>query len=570
MPIPHRIRTVTRWLPFSSQRRNKQMWHINKSNAGTLILQFCGFLKIVKEKDLENRNWRSIKDIIKREMSVRGLSAPRISDSRIGTLKSDIYQMGFIQYKETGLIITKAGKFFLNNPREALLKQYIKLQFTNPPIYRFCKNIYVFPVLGLIKLLLKLNYLTKEEIGYIVFTKFLYEDDLENVIEKIQEFRIKQPKERKEILTKFKNTPEGHVALKAASTAGYLCSRLNLTDIFEYNTPKILKLKKNKLKKIHLLVKKYQNISPYPYKKTKLDHKIWFEYFGNPDIEYPPQIKKISFNSSSVQEVIVRISRNDENEASYNTKTNKILFHPFFNECRYNVEIYNGVSNTTSAIIISPKFNKDVILDLEQSQIKTIKLDANYYKDKILELINSSDYDQELKNKLSYLRYVFELTNFNQSSIRGARLEELFKKLLDELKNDLKIKKIIWKGRIDEYGIPHPTPGGIQGNPDIVFIIDNKIILLELTTIRSRSGQENAESFNIVRHARNFESNNKDLYKKYKIKESLIVFSAPILHKDLCRSLENIFIADNIKHSFIPIEDLLNVFLKNKVESIFS
>ena len=55
MRIPKKIRNITNWLPFGDQRRNKQMWHVNKSNAASLIFQTKGFLEIIKEKNLEEK-----------------------------------------------------------------------------------------------------------------------------------------------------------------------------------------------------------------------------------------------------------------------------------------------------------------------------------------------------------------------------------------------------------------------------------------------------------------------------------------------------------------------------------
>ncbi len=558
MRIPKKVRNITKWLPFSDQRRKKQMWHINKSNAEGLIEQFRGFLEIFIEKNLENKKWRSIKEILKREMSKKGLCAPRISDSRIGTLKSDIYQMGFIKYNKDGsLSITKIGREFREDPKEALTKQFIKLQFTNPTIINYCKDIYLFPIRGLMKLLIELGYLTKEELGYIVFLKYLYEDDFGVVKEKIKKFRGLSQKEK--IINEFKKTPEGHVALTSASSVTYLCSKLKLTGIFEYEKG-ILTIKPNKLKFVKDILEKYEDVSPYPYEKNDID--LWFEYFGDPSQEYPPELKTISFTKKTSEEKSISIYVGDMEITHFIMNTNEVKQIPFFNNKKYQFRILDIKSNKTIQFEVSTQLNKDIIID--NNLEKPINLDGNYFKNSILELCDSKDFDGDLRNKIEFLKKKYG-KNFriNIPQVRGARLEELLYKLLKILKNKGILKEVIWKGTIDELGIPHPTPGGSKGNPDIVFIMDKTLFLLELTTQKAKSSQENTETFSIVRHIRNFEINNKEIFEKYHIDNTLLIFAAPVLHKDIIKTLKGIFERERINYKFFKIEDLLEVLINN-------
>jgi len=48
---------------------------------------------------------------------------------------------------------------------------------------------------------------------------------------------------------------------------------------------------------------------------------------------------------------------------------------------------------------------------------------------------------------------------------------------------------VIWNGKIGEYGIPSPAPGGPNGDPDILIFIGDTLVVLELTTIKSKSQQ---------------------------------------------------------------------------------
>ena len=65
------------------------------------------------------------------------------------------------------------------------------------------------------------------------FLNYLYEDDFDDVLNRIKNFRKLSNTEKNRILSEFKITPEGHVALAKASTAMYLMSRLAVTDYFK-------------------------------------------------------------------------------------------------------------------------------------------------------------------------------------------------------------------------------------------------------------------------------------------------------------------------------------------------
>lgn len=561
MRVPKKVRNITKWMPYSEQRRNKQMWHINKSNAEGMIEQFKGFLEIVLEKKLENKKWRGIKEILKREMSRRGLCAPRISDSRIGTLKSEIYQMGFIKYNPDGsLEITKAGKKFLEDPKGVLTKQFIKLQFTNPTIINHCKDIYLFPIRGLMKLLLELDYLTKEEIGYIVFLNYFYEDDFENIKEKIIKFRNLPQKNRQAIINKFKKTPEGHVALTSASSVTYLCSKLKLTGVFDY-TNGVLRINPNSLNFVKKVLEKYKDVAPYPYEKDDLD--LWFEYFGDPNQDYPPEPKTISFTKKTNEEKFISIFADGKEIAHFTMNTDEVKQFPFFNGKRYEFVVFDLKKESKTKFEITTELNKDIIIDNESE--KPVKLDEHYLKNAIIELCDSKDFDKDLQNKIEFLKEKYgDCFERSRAQIRGGRLEELFYKLLKMLKEKGVLKEVIWKGGVDELGLPHPTPGGPKGNPDIVFIMDDNLIILELTTQKARSSQENAETFSIVRHVRNFETNNKDIFSKYGVRNVLLIFSAPILHADIVKTLEKIFQQEKgFNYKFLKIEELLEILTTN-------
>lgn len=573
MPIPHRIRSITNWVPYYDVSRKKQMWHINKSGSTFMIVQFKAFLEITIRKNLENKSWTSAKEVMKREMSLLGAAAPRISDSRIGTLKSDLYQTGLIQYVKDGYIITKAGRDFLINPSDILFNQFIKFQYTNPTILDYCKDIYVFPNIGIIRLLLdkEIAYLTKEELSYIVFLNYLYEDDFDDVLNRIKNFRKLSNTEKNRILSEFKITPEGHVALAKASTAMYLMSRLAVTDYFKIeklnNTNKLV-LNYTKIDELKNILTLYNDITPFPYsKKIGFENDLWFEYIGNPEKKFPPQLKEITLLKSN-SECIINIIRNKKIEGNYHVPNNTTLSHAFFNNEHYQIEVYIPSILKTYKFDITTIKNEDIFIDLEKMNI--LEVDSQYYLDLTRELINSRTFDSELANKIKYIEKKFSKSDFNVGSIRGARFEELLFKILQDNAEEYEIQEVIWKGKIDEFGIPHQTPGGPKGDPDIIVVLKDRILIFELTTISSRSGQENSESLNIVRHVRNFSENNIELFEKYELEPENIelYFSAPVLHSDLVKSLSDLLDLDKIKYNFIKTGDLLDMIENNELLNI--
>ena len=110
-------------------------------------------------------------------------------------------------------------------------------------------------------------------------------------------------------------------------------------------------------------------------------------------------------------------------------------------------------------------------------------------------------------------------------NLRGSRLEYLFYKYFEKLENENIIDEVIWNGKIGQYGIPSPSPGGPTGSPDILLFIDDMIIVVELTTIKAKSQQWSAEGASVPDHIRLVEE-------KYSDKKIFALYLAPIIHEE--------------------------------------
>ena len=97
----------------------------------------------------------------------------------------------------------REGKEFQITESKILLSQMEKLQITNPIINKDCENIFVFPFRLSLKLLLEVDYLDREELAYILFSKKdMTEFDL--CLQEIENLRSLPFNKRLDIINAFK------------------------------------------------------------------------------------------------------------------------------------------------------------------------------------------------------------------------------------------------------------------------------------------------------------------------------------------------------------------------------
>lgn len=519
-----------------------------------------------------------------------------ISHQAIRTLTASIPQyLGFL-YINTNttpntICLTKAGEDLWNTHKNELakiknlredkdklitesnivLKQMEKLQITNPIIKKDCENILVFPFRMTLKLLLELGYLDREEIAYIVF-RIKDESEYDLAVAEIRNLRELNLPDRQAIINAFKQTHIGNITLVQAPSSAYYESLCAVTGIIEknkveypnYGNDSGLKLNAIKIKEGYedsvreILDETYNNASVYNFEN---DLDLWIEYIGNPNRLEPP--KDIKLENKSNLDVLVCVSKDGYLLDGDLIRHEESMIHPMFMNEEYKVEcidMESGESLFTQTIIP----NQDELeFTLNISSGNSLQIDTmEDIAKEILEHSSSKFFGPKMLNYLSILCKIDGKDRSEYPSLKGAYYEYLFFKLLTLMQEEGIIDDVIWNGKVGEYGLPTSAPGGKTGTCDIIFKIDGIDFVLELTTIRPKSTQFNAEGASVPDHVR--------LYKNQVKKDVTGIFCAPQIHERNKIIMETSLIKDNIKLNSITDEELLNLFLskdRNKIVS---
>ncbi|OGL54259.1 MAG: hypothetical protein A3C43_10575 [Candidatus Schekmanbacteria bacterium RIFCSPHIGHO2_02_FULL_38_11] len=292
-------RRTTIWSRKGRPKRTKNIWHLPKRAS---LVQVQGFVKILKELGFYGKSWtKARKETFNTEFAKQGYteSGSPLAPSSLRTLEALVKYLGFVYVDNKGktplMHITDAGLDLLKDSIKALETQMVKLQITNPGILKDCIGIKTFPFRSTLKLLIELDYLSYEEIGYLLFIRLKSEEDYSLVLNEIVRFR-KLPLDIKETqLRKFLATPEGNVILGQAPTVGYYVMLCIGTDLC-MRDGKMLRIKKGKEKEVQGLLKKFETVKPYDFGD---DLPLWIEYYGNPKRLAPPVDIKITIDEKN-------------------------------------------------------------------------------------------------------------------------------------------------------------------------------------------------------------------------------------------------------------------------------
>ena len=560
-----------------TRTRSLEIWHIPKRQN---IHQIIGSVEILSQDNFNGKSWTSMKQESFNTLLGRyGLTerGRPLSPSARRTLEALIKYLGFIVIDSSTtpstMHVTNAGfelirkhgsvlglgrnlKIVSSDGNEVLESNIVehqmnKLQITNPVIREDCVNILLFPFRVTLKLLLELGFLSKEELGYIVFS-MKKEDEFNLIVEKIKTFRQLPEDRRKAEIDAFKITEIGNLTLVQAPTAGYYIGLCIATGLCKRKSSDLY-IKDEKKQEILLVLKKYKNLRPFDFGDNL---RLWIEYFGDFKRINPPLLVDIKTNLS--EKCYVRIYNNENNETASGVVSNfSSLGIALFENDEYRFDFFS-FSNATLFYSEKKKIESDILKFSLPIVKEKIREDDNQetLEKKIIDLINSKDYDPIYAHHLSMVSSITGKTNFSTAQLRGGRLEYLFFRLLQEYKNLGKIDDVIWNGRVDEFGIMYPALGGKEGYPDVYFFIKQKVYVLELTTIRANAMQWSVEGGSVHDHIMN-------LQKKIGVQYSTHgIFSAPSIAPRLKEMFKHIETKENIPHHTIPIEDLIKEFKK--------
>ena len=541
--------------------RTKELWHIPKRGN---VHQTIYMVHLLTGEKFSGKSWsRTKQELLATEMGKAGLTEKGIalSHQSVRTLLANIPKyLGFIYIDESTtpsrLIVTEVGNLLVNHHKiknvkqEKNLKRYrakkslietsnifneqmLKLIITNPIILKDCQQILVFPFRFTLHLLLELEYLDKEEIGYILF-HVKNEDELYLTIQKIKNFRALPPDSRTKEINSYAKTQEGILTLVKAPSSGYYMYLCESTGICERVEVTVNKTSHNRLKaiklidkeKTKLLLKKFKNAEIYDFKD---DWFLWKEYYTNPRRFFPPI--KASIKSKSSEEFLVSIKNNQHESIGTISDKKKFMF-PAFPDENYILDVFS-YSSSKPIIQKNIQFSKTVkSFDLNFKKNNIITRTKEIAIEEITEFFSGKyhGFDKNYAAKLELLKKITGKDNLNNYR-RGGRLEFLFFDLLSYLKNKGIIDEVFWYGKNNEFDLAGPAPGGKQGNPDITFEIDDYLFVVELTTIKGVRAQWNSsEASSVPDHIKKMKTANPS-------KKVIGIFSAPSIHPQLEKNL---------------------------------
>lgn len=576
---------------MAQKERTKEYWLIPK--RGSLHQTICLVDGII-ERNYDTTTWNPQKQN-NLGVNLKNWGATRdgknVSPQSIRTLTASLPQyLGFLYINTTKtpntICVTKAGHKLLEYHKPQLVKvknlikgkdviikdspiilsQMEKLQITNPIILKDCENILVFPFRFTLKLLNELEYLDREEIAYFLFnTKD--ESEIELKIQEIHQFRNLKQIDRKNIINAFKKTQLGNISLVQAPSSAYyenICETTGIIESFKIQPSNLdyklsaIKIKDEyKYKSIEIL-DKYKEATTFDF-QNNLD--LWIDYIGNPDRLFPP----INFQiiNKLNKDYLLQIKQSDNRLIFADLiSSDSSLSYPLFVEEKYIIEVLsvdNGKIILKEEIKPSFKMNNYVLKNVDNFN-STNEESIEDIKNNILKHSESTNFAPNVMNYLKVLQKTLGVNKTDDKSLRGAYYEYLFYKLLTKLKDKGLIDDVYWNGKIGKFGLPVQAPGGKTGTPDIVFKIDEYNFVLELTTIKAKSLQFQAEIASVPDHVR--------LYKDSvdKNKKVVGIFCAPLIHERNTNAMQTILNKYLIKLHCIDDNTLLQVLTtaKNK------
>lgn len=478
-----------------------------------------------------------------------------------------------------------AGKDLLITQSDAVLRQMEKLQIMNPVIGKDCENIYVFPFRFMLKVLQRVGYLDKEEIAYFLF-KVRREDEIGITVQEIENFRKITAESREAVIEAFMNTHIGNITLTKASSAGYFMSLCQITGIIDKFKIKpdnrsseiaALRINREYMDYVEeMLDSKYKNAEVYDFKDNL---QLWMDYIGNPARDYPP----IDISIINKSDVLFLVQVFKDGVCKYDDlidKSGVLQFPAFVNEA-YNIKVIDILSgDELKTFNICPTFEQrefeigDISVgkaaegttaDGSEDAGRVVKAgtEAERIEDvaqMLIEHCEASKFAAKTLNYLNTLSKVTGIDKMNDKSLRGAYFEYYVYKMLSILKTENVIDDVIWNGRVGKYGLPVQAPGGKTGTPDIVFVVDGVHIVVELTTIKSKSMQFSAEGSSVPDHIR--------LYQQNTASKVTGVFCAPIIHERNTAAMQSAIAPYKITLNCITDKELVEILLSKDKEKI--
>ncbi|OIJ09418.1 AlwI family restriction endonuclease [Anaerobacillus arseniciselenatis] len=580
------------------KNRSKEIWLVPK--RGSLHQTIC-LIESLINRNYDQTRWNEQKqnnlgNDLRKRGAVRAKRSP--SNQSIRTLLASVPQYFGLLYIDSSTTpntvkLTDSGKklydYHKNNIKNIgtlgdgqksgelietspiILEQFEKLQITNPIILKDCENILVFPFRVVLRLLLELGYLDREELAYFVFS-IRGEDEIPLVINNIKKFRKQNKVDRDTDIKLFRGTHIGNITLVKAPSALYfenLCHNTGIIEKVKVQIPNPGSSNKDKKSAIkikagnetyikEILNNKYKGAEVYDFGNRL---RLWIDYIGNPKRLIPP--RDISLVNKSNGSIIMTVEQNGVMLTGDLVEKDVDLIAPMFLREDYDIVLMSPKDgNTLSRVTITPDFSVDSYDFSVTANVGKIE-SINDIATSIIKHSASKTFDSNYSSYLGIIENIIGTDLIHNKNLRGAYYEFLYYKLLDLLREEGIIDDVFWNGRIGQFGLPRPAPGGKTGTPDIVFMINNEFFILELTTIKPKSTQFSAEGSSVPDHIKLFSEDNSG---------SVVngIFSAPAIHERNTSAMQAILDPLGINLKCVVDQDLVSLLISKDRNRIYN
>ena len=538
----------------------KDVWLVPKRAS---MHQFIGVVDALIENELEGKVWNSSRqELIATRLRQKGLTKDRnFSHQSVRTLFANGPKFMGFAYTDDGddatrrgskVFITKAGRRLNEEGLLNTTAHYAKLQswerdhsladsrllkiqllklILNNPITNNGGQILVYPFLSTLKLCRKLGYLDFEEIAYIVFSMSA-EDELDLITQRIINFRSLSPSNRKNEIEAYSKTNAGRLTMVKAPLANYFIAFCCLAGLFEKSTIEIDNYKK-------LTCIRALSVPDLDFLDESLSGSIynfydnrdlWIEYIGDPDVIRPPRDITLSITTSKPGNYYVEVRNENTVKQTLSIEGSRIeSLITVFEGKTYEITLnYLGAKKRLSQIFTVEPMIKEKTIHFTVDDTGGLRESSLETNEDILGAIKSLSESKTHIDKGFYdylkLREKIEGKNFINNNVRGGRLEYLFFRLLSNLYEQGSIDYLKWFGKVSDDGLPRPAPGGKNGNPDLVFVVDDISVIIELTTIMGTANQwQSSEAASVPDHIFSYSEESNTL-------RNVGIFSAPSIN----------------------------------------
>jgi hypothetical protein len=523
-----------------------EVWLIPKRSN---LIQIIGITEIIAGDAFRDKTWNQGKqEAVATKMRQRNLTTSNsFSGQSVRTLLAAgpkflgfIYTDSEIENSrgQTKIRLTKAGQqltdekllgeSLYNNLAEwekkhviesspTIRRQLLKLILNNPVTHN-SGDILVFPFRATVRLLLELDYLDVEELAYIVFS-MKTEDEFELIRQRIINFRKLDQRDRELEIEAYKRTEAGQLTLVLAPSSNYFINFCMVTGLFKQGKKKAnthsekicIMLKDKELSRSELA--EFSDSQIYDFKENR---KLWVEYYGDPDRIQPPKDYTLRIDNLPLELFYFEVTKDGERIGSEICETGQLSMQvPLFPDEDYVLTAFDK----QTAKVVTEKFRttkdqteiKIVAAGVEKRTPPSSKIEDTEVLSQAIKEVALRGWDLAFEDKLNLIKKINGVDHKN-NRMKGGRFEQLYFLLLDILLDDGKIDFLKWYGSVNELGLPSPAPGGKEGNPDIVFEVNDIAVVLELTTIRGTAGQwMSSEAASVPDHVNSYKHSNPDM-----------------------------------------------------------